>query len=540
MAKENVAIPNDLQFKAGLAVAGLEAFAAIALAATSGYLISRAAEMPPIMYLMVAVVGVRAFALTRAASRYFQRLFLHNSVFRRLSDLRPKLFEKVSELTPSIGGRSKSKDLGRLTFDVDELENLGLRILAPLVQIATALIFLTLLIGYSFPLAGLVAGILSIGYLVLITFVSKKASEGAELEKASVRSELGISITDYLLNIDLLNAYGWSNEHRATISNLGNLQIMLQRVTARTLGLSSSLSGLGAILVAVVAGLVAALSVQSGAPGNVLAVAILAPLAAFEIFAGVQGVVGARAIYSQSTARVNAILDQAQTHEQILNSGESTLKNFESLQLTKINIKRGGELVLRDFDLEISKSSFIAITGPSGSGKSSLAYVLTSLISASSGEFLINGNPADSFSLQGRRTGILLVEQQPHVFAGAVRQNLEISGENSDLAMIKALKRVALWQVFEPRGGLDALLSEDASNVSGGEAQRLAIARGLLAKSNVLVLDEPTSGLDQDNASALIALLRELCSDGIAVVLITHDLELAKLADRIIDLGNRG
>ena len=69
MARENIAIPNDLQFKAGLAVAGLEAFAAIALAATSGYLISRAAEMPPIMYLMVAVVGVRAFALTRAASR---------------------------------------------------------------------------------------------------------------------------------------------------------------------------------------------------------------------------------------------------------------------------------------------------------------------------------------------------------------------------------------------------------------------------------------------------------------------------------------
>jgi ATP-binding cassette, subfamily C, bacterial CydC len=540
LAKENVAIPNDLQFKVGLSVAGLEAFAAIALAATSGYLISRAAEMPPIMYLMVAVVGVRAFALTRAASRYFQRLFLHNSVFRRLSDLRPKLFEKVSELTPSNGGRSKSRDLGRITFDVDELENLGLRILAPIVQIATAVIFLSLLIGYSFPLAGLAAGVLSIGFLALITFVSKGASERAELDKASVRSELGISITDYLQNIDLLNAYGWSNEHRNTITSHSTLQVKLQKVTARALGISSALSGLGAILVAVIAGLIAAFAVQSGAPGNALAVAVLAPLAAFEIFAGVQGVVGARAIYSKSSERVNEIFDQAPSPEQMLSSGESTLKNFESLQLTKINIKRGGELVLRDVDLEISWSDFIAITGPSGSGKSSLAYLLTSLISASSGEFLINGHPADSFSLHDRRTGILLVEQQPHVFAGTVRQNLEISGENSDLAMIKALKRVALWQVFEPRGGLDASLSEDASNVSGGEAQRLAIARGLLAKSKVLVLDEPTSGLDQDNAIALIALLRELCSDGIAVVLITHDLELAKMADRIIDLGNRG
>jgi ABC-type transport system involved in cytochrome bd biosynthesis fused ATPase/permease subunit len=117
-----------------------------------------------------------------------------------------------------------------------------------------------------------------------------------------------------------------------------------------------------------------------------------------------------------------------------------------------------------------------------------------------------------------------------------LRQNLEIAGESNDERMQSVLSLVGLDSEFEARGLLDTALSEDAGNISGGQAQRIAIARGLLAGAEVLILDEPTSGLDRDNALGLLNLLRRLASSGITLILITHDSEIAELCDSTLDL----
>ena len=539
MLDMNLATPKSLKFRIGLFVAGFEAFSAIALAATSGYLISRAAEMPPVMYLMVAVVGVRAFALGRAGARYFQRLLLHDAVFRNLSSLRPKLFQKVSSLTPSFGGRSKSSDLNRLTSDVDELENLGLRIISPLIQVLTALVFITALVSFNFAVAGIVVGILSLAFIGLVGALSHIAATEAERSKATTKNQLSINLTSYLQNIDLLNSYGWADAKRKEIAAAGKLQLGLDSRIAKSLGLATSLISLGAVFVAVSSGYFAGLELESGKQGTLLAIVILAPLAAFEIFSGVQGAVGAIAKFSIGNSRIIELLDTNPLPEVLIAEGEIELGKFESLRLSSVSIQRGEKVVLRDLSLEIAPGDFLAITGPSGSGKTSLALALCSLIAPVTGEIQLNGKSFDDYSILSRRKSILLIEQQAHVFAGTVRQNLEISGVSDESKLQAALEKVGLWETFAQRAGLDTKLSQDAINVSGGEAQRLAIARGLLASSSVLVLDEPTSGLDSKNASNLVMLLKGLCADGMAVAMVTHDELLASSATKRIELSNR-
>jgi len=164
---------------------------------------------------------------------------------------------------------------------------------------------------------------------------------------------------------------------------------------------------------------------------------------------------------------------------------------------------------------------------------------LASLIQPTAGRLLINGKSAEEFSVQSRRGKVLLIEQDPHIFAGTVRQNLEISGVSDEGALSAALAQVNLAEELADRGGLDAPISESAGNISGGQAQRIAIARGLLVDAAVFILDEPSSGLDWDNASALLEVLRTIRDAGKLVVIITHDEQIARLCDETLELGQR-
>jgi ABC-type transport system involved in cytochrome bd biosynthesis fused ATPase/permease subunit len=179
-----------------------------------------------------------------------------------------------------------------------------------------------------------------------------------------------------------------------------------------------------------------------------------------------------------------------------------------------------------------------AIVGESGSGKTSLAFALSSLISSSQGQIRINGKDIESYSLSSRRKQILLIEQDPHIFRGTLRQNLEISGVEDDAKLLSALDAVGLTKEFGSRGLLDTEISEDSLNISGGQAQRLAIARGLLTEASLLILDEPTSGLDRDNSLSLMSVLRSMATKGLGVIVITHDQEISNLCDQQIRLGN--
>ena len=177
----------------------------------------------------------------------------------------------------------------------------------------------------------------------------------------------------------------------------------------------------------------------------------------------------------------------------------------------------------------------VLTTGESGSGKSSVALALARLIELDSGAYTINGYQASNFTVDSIRRRVGVVEQSPMIFLGDVRANLSLAKpEASDEELIQALTEVGLWEMFETRAGLGTQLGDRGVLISGGEAQRLGLARAILANFEVLILDEPTANVDEVTANQLIADLLAVAKGRAnrAILLISHERRFRDLVDR--------
>jgi putative ABC transport system ATP-binding protein len=202
------------------------------------------------------------------------------------------------------------------------------------------------------------------------------------------------------------------------------------------------------------------------------------------------------------------------------------------LVLEGLHKKRRGLEILRGVDLTVVTGEILAIVGPSGGGKSTLVRLLNRLADPDVGRILWRGDDMAGCDPLVLRRRVALVLQNPTMFEGTVRDNLLLPAsyrkdsppEEAELVRVLALCRL-------PAESLD----RDARALSGGEQQRVNLARALVSRPEVLLLDEPTSALDRPTADHLADTLRDICRSGeLTILLVTHDLRLAgRVADRI-------
>ena len=198
---------------------------------------------------------------------------------------------------------------------------------------------------------------------------------------------------------------------------------------------------------------------------------------------------------------------------------------FEAVHVTSDD----GATLLRGVDVTVCPGRVTVLAGPSGAGKSTLLRVGNRLEVPSGGVVRFHGTDTGTLDPRELRRRVGMVFQKPVVFGGTVRDNLRVADADADDA--------ALGAELE-RAGLDpALLDRVADDLSGGEAQRVCIARALLTRPEVLLMDEPTSALDPENRRGIEALARELAAEGLGILWVTHDLAQARrLGDEVVVL----
>ena len=531
--------PRSKRYTASLLIAVAQGLSAVALLATSAWLISRAAEQPPIMYLSIAVVGVRTFALARASLRYAERWLSHDSVLRGTGERRVTLFAKLIDFVPGGLGRQSAAELSsRIVADVDETQNLSLRIFSPLVQSVSVSIISVLFFAVLLPEAALVMALLLAGAFFLALPVASKIAKQADESSAVDRATMAVLTADLIEHFELLHAYDW---HHAQSGRLELVQAKLARSSKRqalALGAAQAVFSFGATVSAVAAAVIGAQFIADGnAPSVMLAVYALLPLAVFDVASISQPAVGAWRRFKASASRLLELIDREVPSELRAAQGEIELNAIDSLALQGVNLGYpGSETVVKDFSVNLSRGESLSITGASGAGKSTVALALAGLLRPRAGLLEINGRDASLFTDDSIRLKIGYLEQSAMVFATTVAANLRVAKPSaSDREIIDVLKIVGLWGTFSQREGLQTQVGEHASLISGGEAQRIALARALLADFNCIILDEPTASVDQALA---VELVREMLAAATAknriVVLVTHDTELAKLTDRQI------
>ncbi|MEV7491970.1 thiol reductant ABC exporter subunit CydD [Streptomyces anulatus] len=523
-----------------LLLGSLAVGSAVGLMAVSGWLISRASEEPPVMYLMMAVTATRAFGIGRAVFRYAERLVSHDAVLKLLAELRVAVYRGLERIAPGGLRTTRRGDLlSRLVADVDALQDYWLRWLLP---VGTAVVVGTAAAGFTgwlLPEAGV---ILAVGLLVAgvgVPLVSGACARRTERQLAPARAALATRVADLLGSTAELTVAGALPARQTRLRAADTLLTRIASRAAAATALGGGLSALVCGLTVVAAATVAVPAVQDGRlSGVALAVVVLTPLAAFEAVTGLPLAVQYRQRVARSAERVFEVLDAPVPVREPETPAEEPAFPFP-LEVRGLSARYPGARhdALASLDLTLTRGRRIAVVGPSGSGKTTLAQVLLRFLDASSGTYRLGGVEASALDSDTVRRSVGLCAQDAHVFDSSIRENLRLARPGAtDAELRDALARARLldWVLALPEE-LDTPVGEHGARLSGGQRQRLALARALLADFPVLVLDEPAEHLDLPTADALTADLLD-APRGCATVLITHRLTGLDTVDEVLVL----
>ncbi|MGC4878075.1 thiol reductant ABC exporter subunit CydC [Micromonospora sp. DT43] len=522
---------------AGLLAAATE-FAGLALMATATWLLMSAAGQPPLDRLTVAIVAVRALAISRGVFRYTERLAGHDAVLRMITDVRARVF---ATLTARRDAQHRSGDvLSRLVSDVEAVQDLLLRVLVPA---SAAAVVGVLAVAGAALISPPAAGVLALGLVVagvalpaLATAVTRRSAA----EVAPLRGALATDAVDLTHGAADLAAFGATD---AALRAAEQRAARLARLERRLAATGFAVDAAGVLVAGLTAAAVVLVALASDVPGVLVGVLAVGTLAAVEVALAVVSAARQWTQLRPGLARVAALL-AADTPAPTPTSPVTDRADPHDLRFVEVSVRyrAGAAPALDRVSLDLPAGRRIAVVGPSGAGKSTLAAVLTGAVRPSTGHVTLADRDLSSYAEEElpHSVGGLLAEA--YVFHATVRENLLLGRAGAgDDELTGAMTAAGLldWVRAQP-AGWDTVVGEEGGQLSGGQRQRLALARALLAAPPVLVLDEPTEGLDPAAADAVLASALAATPAGHSVLLISHRLSgLADLDEIVVLDGGR-
>lgn len=483
---------------------------ALALTVLSGWLITRAWQMPPILDLGVAITAVRALGISRAVFRYLDRLYSHQVALDATTRLRPALFDAIiSDPHGTVHTLSRGAALTRLGSDVDRLTDYIVRSLIPAGIAVVLSVCATLFATWLSPWAGLVllGGLLVTG--LVVPYLVARSHQAATAVTAA--DEFVIAVDDQLLHRAEFAVAGLSDARlSATLEASGRSSLALAH-SERPLAVAAFWERLSTGF-AVACTLAVGLLCYTDNP-TWLGMLILLPLAAFES----HGPLASAAIHAVDARAAATRLAEFQSHP--TDPGECP----GNLDISARGVQLAhGE---RTWGLSAPFGTRHHITGPSGIGKTTFLLTLAGLIPAASGELTIGGLPIGSISPAWLRQHVRAHPENEWIFATTIRDNILVANPTASDGMMREMLGFVGLQEFQ----LDDVLESGADSLSSGQRRRLLLARALCSEAAVLLLDEPTEHISHDDAEKFLhTLLQEPLPGARAnrtVIVVTHTRE---------------
>jgi subfamily B ATP-binding cassette protein MsbA len=486
--------------------------------------------------LAVMVIGIITIFLLKNLSDYFAMFFitfLKNGILR---DMRNALYKKTIELPLSFFSEKRKGDtISRIAGDVSEVQNSFLAMLELIVKEPLTIIFtivamftisvrLTIFVFIFIPISGYI--------ISLIGKQLKRKSTRAQQEQGMFLS----TIEETLGGLKVVKGYNAERYFNRIFQDSTNRFFHLTNSIGNRQNLASPVSEFMGIMI---------IAVLLWYGGNMVLVEHTLDGAKFIAYMGLAYniLTPAKAISkaSYSIKRGNAaaerVLEILEQHNPIVSSPNAVEKStFESaISIRDVNFKYEDEKVLKDFSLEIPKGKTIALVGQSGSGKSTIANLLTRFYDVNEGQISIDGTNIKDMNLQSLRGLMGLVTQDSILFNDTIRNNVALGKlDATDEEVLEALKIANAYEfVKELPNGIHTNIGDSGNKLSGGQKQRLSIARAVLKNPPIMILDEATSALDTESERLVQEALENMMQNRTSVV-IAHRLSTIQKADQIV------
>ncbi len=534
------AIPSARRMLVASVLGAAALGAGIGLLATAAWLISRAAQHPRETALALGIVAVQFFGLSKGLFRYGQRLVGHDAALRALASLRVRVYQRLELLAPAGLPAFRSGDLmARFVHDVDSLQDLLIRVIAPFAIAALVGAVTVALVWAILPAAGVIVLVALVLASTALPWLTGRLARRHEARQAHARGELTAAVVDLVRGAPELTAC------RAVDRRLDQalaLDAQLSRIARRGAATAGIGQGLATLLPALAMVGCLAVGVSAVAAGRLdvvlLAVIAVVPLAAFELATGLPAATQTFQRVRHSLGRTERVLDDdplvvEPAAPRPIGSGQHRI----AVRGLRARYGDDGPWALDGIDLDLSPGRRVAIVGRSGAGKSTLANVLMRLSPYQGGSVSLDGVQLSELDGDDCRRVVGLVSQDAHVFDTTIEGNLRLARRDASEEQLRdalAGARLLDWVDGLP-AGMDTEVGEHGGRISGGERQRLAAARALLADFPVLVLDEPGEHLDAETGDAIVADVLEASPER-AVLLITHRLSGLDDVDEVIVL----
>jgi ATP-binding cassette, subfamily C, bacterial CydC len=510
----------------GLIVSLIATLSAVALSGAAGAIFSGGV-------LLAAPLLLRVLGPTRVASRYLERMLTHNALFRSLADLRVWFFRRIAARMAGGLGMARAGDLlARLVGDVEAQDAVYMRVALPLAGALVLLPALAVLLGRIDAWVGVcVCALFAIAAFAMPAAALRGAlAGGANLAQAM--GGLRVAVLDAMTGLREVRSFAAEGRMLAAAQAREATLLKAQSQAARRLALAGA-----ARFVCAQAAIL--LTLLLGRDQGAVAIAmVFVVMAAFEAIVQLPRAGAQAGISAAAAERIASVADAPIRAPDPANPAALPASFALRAESVCFRWQEGRPPVFDGLSLDITQGAHVALLGPSGIGKSTLAALCLRLESPQQGRILLGGVDIASLSAADLRRQIGWLSQATHLFDDTIRANLLLARpEASDAELWQALERAQIAEAVRalPQG-LETYLGEGGLGFSGGQGRRLALARILLSPAKILILDEPCAGLDAETERQFLATLNT-ATDGRTTILIAHHLTGVEKLDRIYRLS---
>ncbi len=481
--------------------------------------------------LKTIFLTIAIFAVLRGVLRYLEQASNHYIAFKILALIRNKVFTSLRKLAPAkLEGKDKGNLISIITSDIELLEVFYAHTISPIIIAFLTSLIMVIFIGRYSLVLGLIAllGYITVG--VIIPIVSYKKGEYVGKDYRDNFGEMNSFFLDSLRGIRESIQYNATKKRSEDINNLTEKLDEKQKKLKDYEGNIKAITD-ATILIFSLVMLFVSIYLNSKDIINFEGVLIstISMMSSFGPVTALSNLANNLFHTLASGNRVLDILEEEPVVYEIINKKDVS---FEGLNCENVNFSYDKEQILKDVSLDIPKNKIVGIQGKSGSGKSTLLKLLMRFWDVNGGEIKISNENIKNINTSSLRDMESYVTQSTYLFNDTIKNNIKIAKENATMEeIIEASKKASLHEFIEklPKG-YETNVGELGDSLSGGEKQRIGIARAFLHNGPLILLDEPTSNLDSLNEGIILKSLKEECKDK-TVVLVSHRKSTMNITD---------